>query len=77
VGDRYAYDPDRLVTQEEVEDVLRRVGIGEDELVEMLGPVTSPAPCRDLVLAFDSFGLDGSSLFDRMDSSPSDMRSGF
>jgi hypothetical protein len=70
VGDRYAYDPDRVVTREEVEDVLRRVGIGEDELVENLGAITSPAPCRDLVLAFDRFGLDGSSLFDRMDSSP-------
>jgi hypothetical protein len=38
VGDRYVYVPDRVVTHEDVEDVLRRVGIGEDELVEILGP---------------------------------------
>jgi hypothetical protein len=64
------YDPDRVVTREQVEDVLRRVGMGEDELAEILGPITLPALCRDVVLVFDRFGLDGSSLFDRMDSSP-------
>jgi hypothetical protein len=64
------YDPDRLVSREEVEGVLRRVGIREDELGEILGAITLPAPYRDVVLAFGRIGLDGSSLFDRMDSSP-------
>lgn len=63
-------DDDILVERGNAERLLLRAGFSEDDIAEVLGPITFPAPMSVVVFRGQQFGISAGSLMERLGVSP-------
>jgi ABC-type taurine transport system substrate-binding protein len=61
---------DPLISREHVQHILRRAGVGDEQIAEVLDGLEFPSPLSKILARALQHGISGTSLTDRMGGSP-------